>query len=400
MFKTARGFAFPIYVRREAVTLTLLVGLAILLLLMVSGISSVYHAQQAGLAERWAARGEDELQAGHYQAAADEFRTALRYSHDDFAQQLGLAEALIGMKRIPEAEVYLVNLWEQEPENGVVNRELARIAAGENNTNRALRYYHNAIYATWPVGAEKQRLETRWELIKYLLTLNARAQAQSELIALDAEVGGDPAEQLLLGQYFLKVGDDPHALISFRKVLAADPHSERALDGAGTADFDMADYPGAEHYLRRALAGHPGDRDAAARLEITEQILRMDPFRSDLSEEQQITAAMAAFSVAGARLQACPAAAGTTSAVDAPPAAAVPAGAKQEPAAAAPLSLNDAWTRMKPLVTERGLRRDPDRVNQAMDLVFAIERQANGKCGAGTPSDAALLLIEKLHEGS
>lgn len=400
MFKAVRGFAFPIFARREAVTLTLLVGLAVVLFLTVSGISSVYHAQQDALAQRWAGRGADELNAGHYKTAADEFRTALRYSHDDFAQQLGLAEALIGMKRIPEAEVYLVNLWEQEPENGVVNRELARIAAGQNNTSRALRYYHNAIYATWPAGAENQRLETRWELIKYLLSLNARAQAQSELIALDAEVGDNPAEQLLLGQYFLKVQDDPHALASFRKTLATDPHSQRALDGAGTAEFDMADYMGARRYLRKALAEHPGDRDAAERLETTEQILRMDPFRSDLSQEQQAAAVMEAFSVAGARLQACPAAAATTAPLETPPPATSAAGSKATPAIAAPPSLNDAWTHMKPQVTERALRRNPDRVNQAMDLVFAIERQANGKCGAGTPSDAALLLIDKLHEGS
>ena len=400
MFKAARDFAFPIYVRREAVTLALLVGIAILLLLMVSGLSSVYHAQQDALSDRWAARGVDELRAGHYRTAADEFRTALRYSHDNFSQQLGLAEALIGMKRIPEAEVYLVTLWEQEPENGVVNRELARIAAGENNTTRALRYYHNAIYATWPPGQENQRLETRWELIKYLLALNARAQAQSELIALDAEVGDNPAEQLLLGQYFLQVGDDPHALASFRKTLAADPRSERALAGAGTAEFDAANYIVARRYLRRALAEHPGNHDAAARLETTEQILRMDPFRSNLSQDQQAKATMTAFAVAGTRLQACPAAAATTAPAEEPSTANAAPGARQNPAAAAPPTLNDAWTRMKPLVTPRALRRNPDRVNEAMDLVFAIERQANGKCGAGTASDAALLLIEKLHEGS
>jgi hypothetical protein len=126
----------------------------------------------------------------------------------------------------------------------------------------------------------------------------------------------------------------------------------------------------------------------------------MDPFRRNLSPDQQAKAVMAAFAAAGARLQACPAAAATTAPSEAPPTAANPADPKLERAAAAPATMNDAWTRMKPLVTERGLQRNPDRVNQAMDLVFAIERQANGKCGAGTPSDAALLLIEKLHEGS
>lgn len=399
MSKAARGFAFPIYVRREAITLTLLTGLAILLFLLVSGISGIFHVHQQALGERWATRGADDLNAHRYKAAAAEFRTALLYSHDDFAQQLGLAEALIGMKRIPEAEVYLVNLWDQEPENGIVNRELARIAAGKNNSHGALRYYHNAIYATWPAGAENQRVQTRWELIKYLLTLDARAQAQSELIALDAEVGGNPDEQLLLGQYFLKVQDDPHALESFRKALAADPHSERALAGAGTADFNMANYTGAQYYLRRALAEHSGDRDAALRLETTEQIVHMNPFRGSLSDDQRAKAAIAAFAAAGSRLQSCPAAGTTLAAVTATPPAAAPANSKPKNPAA-PLSLGDAWNQMRPMVTVRSLRGNPDRINQTMDLVFAIERQANGKCGAGTPSDMALLLIEKLHEGS
>jgi tetratricopeptide (TPR) repeat protein len=394
MFKAARGFAFPIYVRREAVTLTLLTLLAIALFVFVSALSGMYQAQQQALADRWASRGTDDLHAGEYKVAADEFRTALRYSHDDFAQQLGLAEALIGMKRIPEAEVYLVNLWEQEPENGIVNRELARIAAGRGNTRQALRYYHNAIYATWPGDAENERRETRWELIKYLLNLNARALAQSELISLDAEVGGDPQQQLVLGQYFLKVQDDLHALACFRIVLAADPHSEEALAGAGVAAFYMEDYEQAERYLRKALAEKPGDRGSATRLETTEQVLRLDPFRGDLSDADRDRAVIAAFGVAGDRLKACSAAGGSAGPTQVTILQAATAVPQPQP------TLADTWNHLKPHMTERQLQKTPDLVNQAMGLVFAIERQANGKCGAGTPSDAAVLLISKLHEGS
>ena len=382
MFKALRGFAFPIYLRREAVTLALLTGLVIVFFAMVSGLSGIYQAQQSALAQRWAGRGTKDLGLGEYKVAADEFRTALRYSHDDFAQELGLAEALIGMRRTSEAETYLVNLWDQQPENGIVNRELARIAAGRNETRRALRYYHNAIYATWPDSAERARRETRWELIKYLLSLHAKTQAQSELIALNAEVGDDPSQQLLLGEYFLRVEDDPHALAGFRAALAVDPHSQRALAGAGNAAFNMAKYRLAQRYLRRALVESPGDRDSAARLETTQQVLRMDPFRGEISDVDRVSAVMEAFAVAGTRLQSCAAAAGTTGAT----------GAQQ--------SLGDAWNHMKPQVMVRTLRGKPDQVNQVMNLVFAIEQQANGKCGAGTPSDAALLLISKMHEGS
>jgi hypothetical protein len=55
---------------------------------------------------------------------------------------------------------------------------------------------------------------------------------------------------------------------------------------------------------------------------------------------------------------------------------------------------------MKPRVTEAELRRDPDLVEKAMDLVFGIERQTSNSCGAPTGTDLALLLIAELHEGS
>ena len=394
MFKTIRGFAFPSLARREAVTLTLLTVFAIALFLVVTALSRVYNAQQLALGDRWAGRGTEDLHMKKYKVAADEFRTALRYSHDDFAQQLGLAEALIGMKRIPEAEVYLVNLWEQEPENGIVNRELARIAAGKRDTRQALRYYHNAIYASWPVNAENDRRETRWELIKYLLSLDARAQAQSELISLDAEVGGDSAQQLLLGQYFLKVQDDPHALACFRIVLTADPRSEAAMAGAGAAAFDMADYRQAQRYLRRAVAEKPSDTESAARLETAEQVLRLNPYRGNLSDADRDRAAMAAFQVAGERLKTCPAASSVKEPRPASVTAAADVAAQPQP------SLADTWNHLKSQMTVRRLQANSDLVNEGMNLVFAIERQANAKCGAGTPSDAALLLISRLHEGS
>ncbi len=63
-------------------------------------------------------------------------------------------------------------------------------------------------------------------------------------------------------------------------------------------------------------------------------------------------------------------------------------------------SLNDQWARLKPKITEAGLRRNPDLVETAMDLVFRIERETNAVCGAPAGTDLALLLISRVHEGS
>ena len=55
---------------------------------------------------------------------------------------------------------------------------------------------------------------------------------------------------------------------------------------------------------------------------------------------------------------------------------------------------------MKPEITVQGLRRNPDFVEAAMNLVFDIERQASAACGPPTGIDMVLLLISKLHEGN
>lgn len=401
MLNVLRRIPLPLHVRREAVTLAVLSGMAGLLLLGVSALSGVFQMQQESLATRWATRGEAELKAENYTAAVTDFRTALRYSHDDYSQELGLAEALVGLNRVDEAHAYLVSLWDREPENGVVNRELARIAAGKHEVRDALRYYHNAVYAIWRVDGETERRNTRWELIKYLLSLNLKAQAQSELISLSAEVGADPAQQMLLGTYFLKVDDPQHAYAAFRENLVADPRNSAALAGAGEAAFDMDEYGVARNYLRRAVTEAPGNRSSAALLETTEQVIRLDPFRRQLPGLERANAVMAAFEIAGDRLKSCPAAASASGAGAAPappPGANTSSGKVASPAP--PPTLMDAWNQLKPSITQRKLRGNPDLINQAMDLVFNIERQANGKCGTGSPSDTALLLISKMHEGS
>ncbi|HKF47347.1 MAG TPA: tetratricopeptide repeat protein [Terracidiphilus sp.] len=382
MFEPQGRVHGPLYFHREVVTLTLLTGLAAVLFIGVTALSQLYHAQQGALADRWAARGTSDLNAGRFMQAAGDFRTALRYSRDSYSSELGLAEALIGEKRIPEAETYLIALWEQQPENGVVNRSLARIAAGKGDTRNALRYYHNAIYAHWTGDPERERRSTRWELIKYLLSTKATAPAQSELISLAAEVGDDPAQQVEMGRYFLKVQDGDHALTAFRLRLQGSPHDAEALAGAGTAAFEMGNYELAEGYLRSAINEAPGDRDSAALLETTEQVLRLDPFRRQISDAERDQAVEGAFEVAGGRLKSCLAA------------------ANSQQTAEAPETLEQAWDKLKPQVTDRSLRRNQDIVNQSMNLAFAIEREAGTRCGAGTPADAALLLISKLHEGS
>jgi tetratricopeptide (TPR) repeat protein len=373
------------YLRRESLILALLSALAVASFAAVSGLSRIYHAQQASLGNRWFTRGIADLKGQRYEIAVNEFRTALLYSRDDYDYQLNLAEALIGLKRTEEAYAYLINLWEREPENGLVNLELARIAAHKGETEHALRYYHNAIYAIWPGDQEVERRDVRLELIEYLSGINAKAQAQAQLIALAANLDDDPAMHARVGDLFLRAQDYEHALAEYRLSLKSDRHNAAALAGAGLAAFELGRYDVAQRYLQADVAANPSDAQSAERLRTTELVLRMDPFRRQISVEQRHRIVVEAFAAAGDRLKSC-------SAVGISPGAGS--------AAASQPSLAEQWAKMKLQITQQGLRRDPDLVETAMNLVFDIERQTNAACGSPTGIDMALLLISKLHEGN
>ncbi|MGB6675625.1 MAG: tetratricopeptide repeat protein [Terriglobales bacterium] len=374
-----------LYPTREPVILALLSALAIVGFLAVGGLSRMFHAQQEALANRWFTRGTGDLKDGHFDLAVGDFRAALRYSRDNYDYQLNLAQSLIGLKKTDEAYAYLINLWEREPENGLVNLELARIAAQKGQTEPALRYYHNAIYATWPGDQEVQRRSTRMELIEYLLGIKAKPQAQSELIALAANLGDDPALHQHVGDLFVQAQDYEHALAEYRLTLKSDHHNSPALAGAGLAAFDLGRYSLAQRYLQVAVAVNPGDEQSADLLKTTDLVLQMDPYQRQISADQRNRIVIEAFAAAGDRLNSCAATVNSS-------------GTRSYESLEQ--SLIDSWAKMKPKINERDLRRDPDLTEKAMDLVFEIERQTKTACGAPTGTDLALLLIAKLHEGN
>jgi tetratricopeptide (TPR) repeat protein len=371
------------YLSREPLILALLCALAVVSFLAVGGLSRIYHAQRESLGNRWFMRGAADLKQRHFELAVNEFRTALLYSRNSYAYQLDLAEALIGLKRTNEAYAYLINLWGREPENGLVNLELARIAVQRGETDQALRYYHNAIYAIWPGDQEAEGRNARLELIEYLLAIKAMTPAQGELIALAANLDDDPAMQARVGDLFLQAHDYEHALAEYRLSLKVDQHNSAAWAGAGTAAFQLGRYDLAQRYLEAAVTANPDDLQSADRLKTTELVLKMDPFRRQISVDQRHRVVVEAFAVAGERLNSCAVVKNSTGT-----------------ASSAKPRLADEWAQMKPQITEQGLRRNPDLVETAMSLVFDIERQANAACGSSTGIDMALLLISKLHEGN
>ena len=360
--------------------LALLAAVAVVCFAGVTGLSRLYQAQRESLGNRWFSRGVADLNARRFDRAAVEFRAALVYSRDDYAYQLNLAEALVGLKRTGEAYAYLINLWDRQPEDGLVNLELARIATQQGQTEQALRYYHNAIYATWSEAqtgsAEAQRRDARLELVEFLLRINANAEAQSELIALAENLTENSAQQAQVGDLFVRAQDYEHALATYRVSLKKDRRNADALAGAGLAAFELGRYDVAQPYLQAAVSANSGDTQSADRLKTVELVLRMDPFREGISAAQRDHAVIEDFAAAGERLKSC--SAGSASLTD----------------------LSDRWAGLQPQIRAAGLRRNPDLVNKSMALVFSIERQTSSSCGAPAGPDLALLLIAKVHEGN
>ena len=389
------------YLKKEPVILTVLAVASVLFFVLVTGLSHAFDAQQESLGSRWFARGVADLKAAHYQPAVSDLRAALQYSREDYEYQLKLAEALIGDGRNSEAAAYLVNLWEREPENGWVNLDLARIAVQKGDRQQALRYYHNAIYATWTGNQsgnqEVERRQARMELVAFLLRIGDREQAESELIALAANLENDPAQHEQAGELFFEVGDYEHALAEDGLALKEEPRDATALAGAGRASFELGRYAKAEEYFDQALQVAPGNEHLAGELKDAELTVAMDPFRRQISFAQRSGIVMDAFAAAGERLKACPAASGWSANGTAWSAGQGAAGG-QNPGAGQ--SLGAEWTKMQPEITEPGLRRNPGLVESAMELVFEIERHSEAGCGALSATDKALLRISKLRMGN
>lgn len=373
-----RRLGFTFQSRHESVTLALLTGLAIALFVAVTGLSRLYHSQLDSLAVRWQARGTADLQAQRFESAVNDFRASLLYSRDSSSAQLSLAEALLGLGKTDEAYAYLINLWDREPENGNVNLNLARIAASKGQTRNALRFYHNAIYATWPSDQETESRNARFELVEYLLRINAKTQAQAELLALAASLTEHSHEQEHLGSSFLRAGDPQHAFVAFKFALRQDRNNGSALAGAGIAAFQLGLYPTARHYLLQALLITPKDQQTAEWLSKTNAVLSLDPYRRQLSDTERDDIAIHAFATAGTRLQTCDAQAAASK--------------------ASWQNLEQQWNELKPQMIPAKMRSNPDLVNTAMELAIGIETKTNGVCGAPSESDSALLLIANLHE--
>ena len=411
----------------DTLSLVTLFAITALLAILTNYLYQSYASHQVVLAARWLQRGDQALRDNKPQAAIDALSSALAFAPNDRSTAIKLAEALASAGRIQEATVYFNALLETQQGNGLINLQLARLAARQGNESQAVEDYQKAIYGNWEGDGYVRRREVRFELINYLIAHHRLDQARSELlVALGNAPSDDISVQLEIARAMELAEDPGDALHVYRTILHHHPSLREALDGAGHTAFQLGRYLEAKHYLSRALelpATEPGsDQGSAAALqqsrdELAEasRLLALYP-SSRLNPRERDSRILTARKLAMARLAQCTRDKAATPA-NRPTATSAPAPSSSNPlqslasrfsrqpskpagnqAAAPPpvdplQGLLERWQKLPAKVSLAELEKNPELAQTQIQLIYDTELITQQVCGPPTGDDALLLKI-------
>ncbi|HEY4049175.1 MAG TPA: tetratricopeptide repeat protein [Acidobacteriaceae bacterium] len=421
----------------DTLSLTTLFAITLALAFVTNRFYQSYASHQAELANRWRVRGEAALKAGHAQAAIVALRSALAYAPGERKIEIELAEALASAGRIPEATSYFNTLSESEPGSGIINLQLARLAARQNDVRQALEHYHRAIYGDWEGDGYVRRRQVRMEMINFLIAKHLDDEARTELLVA---AGNAPEQDLQfhieVAQAMEQAHDFVDALRTYRKILQHNPSSLAAAVGAGRTAFQLGRYAEARQYLERAvnnpsMAGQPVEVSRTARdlLRDVTRLLLLYP-SPELRAKARSARILEDRQIALARLQSCLARQGTTPENSQKVVAAAPAAGKRESGSVSiPRALQGSlqslestfqhhpqkaeadnapkpaqgaagladvlarWNEQPEKITLSRLESDPDLAQSIIQLIYDTERVTAQVCGPPGGDDALLLKI-------
>jgi tetratricopeptide (TPR) repeat protein len=411
----------------DTLSLVTLFAVTALLAVLTNYLYQSYASHQVELANRWLERGEQALRDGKPQAAIDALSSALAFAPSDRNTEIKLAEALASAGRIQEATVYFNALLESQQGSGLINLQLARLAARQGNVSQAMEDYQRAIYGNWEGDGYVRRRDVRFELIDYLIAHQLLDRARSELLVAAGNAPEDDISvQLEIARKMEQAQDRSDALHLYRTILHRHPSLREALEGAGRTAFQMGRYLEAKRYLARALEGPGVDQEPKAvldqsreRLSETTRLLLLYP-SSGLSVHERSVRILTDRKLAMARLAQCmqartQAPANNSTAVSAPPPAAAskssnplqsleshftrhPTAATPNQAAAPPpvdplQALTERWKQSPAKISPRQLEHDPDLAQTQIQLIYDTELITQQTCGAPAGDDALLLKI-------
>lgn len=369
---------------RDSLALLSLFAIAIVLFFITYLLFHSFSVHRRQLAQRWLNRGEAALHSGQPQVAIDALRSALAYAPDDENLQIELAEALGAAGRMQEAVAYFNTLLETRPGDGLINLQLARLAARQGDEALAIQHYQAALDGTWQGDGYVRRREVRLELSRYLIDRKRYNDARTQLLIAAGNAPDDPNIEVGVAGLLEQAHSPANALHFYKKALEHRPVQLTALLGASRAAYALGRYQEAKELLERTL-NHPGfekqpsDIQAQYRdmLSDADHILLLYP-DSGLSFHVRAERILNARRIAQERLAAC---LNTKTAV--------PSELQ---------TLAGQWHQLPATLRLLQLEQDPELEQTIMQLVYQTEQITSQQCGAPTGNDALLLKIAQAPE--
>jgi tetratricopeptide (TPR) repeat protein len=338
-----------------------------------------FEDHRAELGRRWKARGEQALHTGHPQDAIEALRSALAYVPDR-GTEIDLATALADAGRTTEATAYFNTLWDSAPGDGIINLQLARLAARQGDEASAVLHYQVALDGTWQGNGYDRRREVRLELAGYLISRRKYNEADSQLLIAAGNAPDDPGIKVQIAALMEQANDLQGALGIYRTIAARHPAPVAALAGAGRTAFALGMYRAAADFLSRALASptfaslSESDRAADRNLFATADRIQLLYPADDLPARLRAQRILTLRNTAHARLAACTA----------------------TPAAAASLeNLAARWAQIPAHLSATALERQPDLEQTIFQLVCDTETATAPACGPPAGDDALILRIAR-----
>jgi tetratricopeptide (TPR) repeat protein len=219
--------------------------------------------------------------------AVDRLRSAVSAERQNPVYQRALAAALLSAGKPAEAKVVLTERLQHDPTDAEASLIMARALVVERKLPQAIAFYHRAIYGQWDDRQAGNRLQARFELVELLAREDARQELLAELLPLQSEAPRDVRTRKRVARLFIAAGSPARAAEIFRNIVRLDAGDADAYAGLGEAELLRGNYRTARADFVRALKLRPGDRDIAARLELCDRVLALDPTQRGIGTAEQ-----------------------------------------------------------------------------------------------------------------
>lgn len=356
-------------VRREFRALAVLICVALVLFGATRSLALFSHSVHARSAQQWYDEGETRMQAGQPAQAVLAFRKAMVNAPRERAYALALAGALAAVGRLDDADVVLREAHNRAPDDADINLQLARDAAARHDVAAAARDYRAALYGTWSGPARPNAPHrVRVELARMFIDHQQYSAATSELIIAsldDMPVAGS----LEIGELLLRANESRRAFDTFDRILKAEPQHHEAAVGAARALFQLAEYPRADRYFRRAQALGPLAAQALSEAETCAFITALDPLAARLTPDERVRRLKYLLDLVGNRIGQCAAADGAGEIVT-----------------------------FRRRLSVAIVQRNPQLIDEGLSLIDEIERRAASACSLSDATHDGLLLMSAAHK--